>query len=127
MKTRAVLAIILIGLMSGMVLFAATGGARGYTYLGPLCAQNSEGPGFDLLTGEPYGRSFDLGGGTGPCAYEAKHITGDVPAELVGRRAIPFPVGFTLGAGAALLIVLGISAAGGGLARRTSPGRSPIS
>jgi hypothetical protein len=106
---RVVFLVLGAGLLAAVLGFALTSQTPGYTYLGPLCASNDVHPGFDPWTGEPYGRSFDL---TPECWTEhpgpQTRVVGDFPDELVGRWAIPLPLGFAIGSVAmvgALLVV----------------------
>ena len=57
---------------------------------------------FDPLTGEPKGWTYTANKKTGG-TYT---VVGPVPADMVGRRAIPVPVGFALGAVPGLLLLL---------------------
>ena len=57
---------------------------------------------FDPLTGEPRGLSYTANNhGLGPIVRVEP-----VPADMVGRRAIPLPLGFGLGALAGLALIV---------------------
>ena len=62
--------------------------------------QVTEPAGFDLLTGEPHGRTYVLNCPFGPVTEHE-----DLPADMVGRRAILLPVGFLVTCVAALLAI----------------------
>ena len=57
-------------------------------------------PGFDPWTGRPHGWAYSCTDRDG----RVINMTGPFPAELVGRQAIPLPVGFGVGSVAALLL-----------------------
>jgi hypothetical protein len=78
--------------------YALTSITPSYVYLGAVCATNDAHPGFDPWTGEPHGRSFirDCKGNLGEVQAGPIPIVTDTPAELVGRRAVPLPLGFAL-------------------------------
>ena len=99
---RSIAVVVLGGVVTAITLFSVTSQAPTYGYLGPLCAQHVAGPGFDPWTGEPHGRIYDCT----PIFDESApttRITGDVPAELADRRAVPLPVGFAIGSFIALV------------------------
>jgi hypothetical protein len=99
-----------MGALLAIVLFAATSaraadapadfdfqndlGRPGGGHLSPY-AMNLELSGFDPWTGQPHGWTYQedphgLGGRI--------DRAGPVPADIVGRRAIPLPLGFAVGA-----------------------------
>ena len=91
---RSIAVVVLAGLVTAVVLFGVTSWTAEYTYLGPACATNTVAqPGFDPWTGEPRGRIFDCAPIDGSATTR---ITGEPPDELIGRRAVPLPVGFAL-------------------------------
>lgn len=101
-----VLGIVLAGVVVGVVAFEATGQYPRLGYLGPLCRSDDvRAAGFDPWTGEPVGdvyRCDPIGPGDPPSHL----VTLPVPDDLVGRHAIPFPVGFAVGCVAATVFVL---------------------
>lgn len=107
----AVGAILVAALLVGSLLFLVTSGQELYTFSGPVCQDRTlQEPGFDLWTGLPHGVIV-----TCPQVDGAPH-EGPLPPDLIGRHAIPVPVGGALGAG---LAVLGLAAA---QRRRREPG-----
>ena len=92
-----VTAIVLAGFLFGVVTFAATSWYPQQMYLGPLCRSADVRPaGFDPWTGEPVGdvyRCDPIWTGDPPSHL----VTLPVPDDLLGRWAIPIPVGFLLG------------------------------
>lgn len=97
MKVAASLGIMaIVGLAVGIALFSLTSGRIGTleTISPPPCPQVNKDPtAFDPLTGQPYGYTFVCGAAT---------FHQPVPAQ----EAIPLPVGFLLGAGAAGLVLI---------------------
>ena len=89
---RIVVGTTLPGIAIGLAAFQVTSTHPTYLYLVPLCATDGEGPGFDPWTGEPHGRRY-LCSETATPDEHAFWVTVPTPAELVGRRAIPLPVG----------------------------------
>ena len=88
--------IVLGGVLTAFALFVVTAGTPGYTYTGPLCQLRAiADPGFDPWTGQPHGRVFDCQPLDGS---PITRISADPPSELIGRRVIPLPLGFGLGA-----------------------------
>jgi hypothetical protein len=67
----------------------------GLTVHPPIFIRSWEEAHFDLLTGEPRGWSY-----TRPNRITPGETTtvGPVPADMVGRRAVPLPLGFAVGA-----------------------------
>jgi hypothetical protein len=89
------------GLLVGLAAFWGTSQVPVRTSLGPPVGQcpgeTLREPGFDIWTGEPHGGAvvvsdcFDPSGPT-------RVVTSEPPVDLVGRRAIPLPLGTLLGA-----------------------------
>jgi hypothetical protein len=95
---RTVAAIGLIGVATGLGAFDLTAMHQPHLYIGPLCAVDDHSPAFDPWTGLPSGRTFVMQcdaslqqTGEGPLVIDP------VPPDMVGRRAIPVPVGFAVG------------------------------
>jgi hypothetical protein len=107
--------IAMAGCLFGVVAFAATSSYPQQMYLGPLCrSQDVRAAGFDPWTGEPVGDIY----GCDPTweGDQPSHlVTLPVPEDLVGRRAIPIPAGFVLGAGLTTALFLA----------RREPSRNP--
>ena len=74
----------------------------GLTSYPPIFIKSWEEAHFDLLTGEPRGWSY-----TRPNRVEPGDTTtvGPVPADMVGRWAVPLPLGFAIGGLAAYAAV----------------------
>jgi hypothetical protein len=104
---RVVFLVVGAGLLTAVVAFALTSQTRGYAYLGPLCATNDVSPGFDPWTGDPHGRAYDY---TPECPTDhpgiVTRVVAEIPDELLGRRAIPLPAGFAIGAVAIIAALL---------------------
>jgi len=84
------------GVLAAFALFIVTASTPKYTYTGPLCQLRTVAdPGFDAWTGEAHGRIFDCQPLDGS---PIRRINADPPAELLGRRAVPLPLGFGIGA-----------------------------
>lgn len=101
---RHIAEICVAGLVVSIVMFAMTSGYASPGYLGPLCRSSTIEAGFDPWTGLPHGPAYvcePTFAGDPPTHLVAEPI----PAELVGRRAIPMPVGFAVGAVAAGLFL----------------------
>jgi hypothetical protein len=82
-----------VGFLFGWTLFFATSGIDLYTISGPVCIDRKlERPGFDPWTGQPHGVIVT-------CPFEPGWETsvGSLPLDLVGRQAIPVPVGVPIG------------------------------
>ena len=94
---KSIAVVVLAGVVTALVLFGVTGGSATYSYLG-FCGP-TVAPGFDPWTGEPHGGIFRCTRIDGPITIEP----GEVPDDLIGRRAVPLPVGFALGAFIALV------------------------
>ena len=99
MNLRHLIAILALGVAFGLAAFLATSDHRVRAYLGPVCATADTPEGFDLWTGLPHGRSYTCDYSSfGPTGEAPHFVQGDVPPDLLGRRALPFPLGFLLGA-----------------------------
>ena len=101
--------IAMFGVVVAIVLFAVTAGRApdapadfdfqnaigrpGGLHLSPY-AEEVVLSGFDLWTGEPHGWMVRQN----PHGLGEMVDRGPVPADIVGRRAIPLPIGFALGA-----------------------------
>lgn len=90
-----------VGVVVGWTAFAMTSSTIPYqTSTGGLCRSfDQRNGGFDPWTGSPFGVSFT-------CDNSLRQEP--VPVGIVGRRAVPVPVGFVLGAisAATALLVL---------------------
>jgi hypothetical protein len=75
-------------------------GRPGGIHLSPY-AVDVEASGFDLWTGEPHGWWYR----ENPHGLGESTERGPVPADIAGRRAIPLPLGFALGALVGLALV----------------------
>ena len=96
-----------IGIVVALAAYGATSTAPTFRYLGPLCATDEVYPGFDPWTGVPYGRSYTYDcPGNEPWEPANPIRIEDMPTELAGRRAIPLPLGFLVGTGIGLAILL---------------------
>ncbi len=87
------------GVLLAFGIFLATSRTPAYRFHPPLCASLISPAGFDIWTGQPQGRVM-LGNDCSPGA--ARKLIIDTPPEIVGRRAIPLPLGFPVGAAVAL-------------------------
>ena len=90
--------IVAAGLATGVIAFASTGSYPQRGYLGPICNTGIvRDAGFDPWTGEPVGaiyRCDPTAAGDPP-----SHLVPiQLPDDLVGRRAVPIPIGFAFGA-----------------------------
>ena len=115
MRASRLLTIGLLSAAFAVAAFVATSSHREWAYLGPVCAKNVTGDGFDVWTGMPHGRSYlcdytDFG----PTGEVPHFVQEDVPPDMVGRRAVPLPLGFLLG--------VALTLAGLALRRRLGPG-----
>jgi hypothetical protein len=91
---------IAVGLVVGCGAFFLTSMQPPFAYLGfcnPGVAQ-----GFDPWTGQPHGSTLVCDPNV--LVPEPATINHPIPPALVGRQAIPVPLGFVIGAGAALLV-----------------------
>jgi hypothetical protein len=98
---EAIAVAVLGGVLTAFALFAVSASTPGYVYTGPLCQLRTVAdPGFDPWTGEPHGRIFDCR----PLDRSPiSRVIADPPTELIGRRAVPLPLGFGLGVFIALM------------------------
>jgi hypothetical protein len=96
--------VVVIGaLVVGAALFLLTSFHRQYTYLGPLCLTGVvRDAGFDPWTGRPYGATIECTDLLGIGDIGVRQITVGPPEDIADRRAIPVPLGVSLG-----LLVLG--------------------
>jgi hypothetical protein len=100
----AVAVIVAAAVLSGGVLFVLTSLHEPYTISGPVCQDRTlVEPGFDLWTGMPHGVIV-----TCP-QFDSAPNEGTLPPDLVGRRAVPLPVGGLIGAGLALLFLAAVN------------------
>jgi hypothetical protein len=102
--TRRVVLIVLGGLVLSVAAFSVTSYAS-YKYLGGPDMVYLAYPGFDPLTGLPRGvviegTVVDGQGGSTRVTHES------MPPDMVGRRAIPLPVGFAIG----VIVMIGVLA-----------------
>lgn len=96
----AVGGILLAAVLAGGLLFLLTSGHEAYTISGPVCQDRTlREPGFDPWTGMPHGVTI-----TCPQLDPVSH-EGTLPPDLVGRQAIPVPVGGAIGGGVAVLVL----------------------
>lgn len=96
----SIAAVVLAGCVTAGALFVVTSWTSIYGYLGPLRAQEVAAPGFDAWTGVPHGRTYDC---TPLDGTATRRVTTGVPDDLIGRRAVPLPVGFAVGGFIALV------------------------
>jgi hypothetical protein len=99
------------GVLLAFGIFLATSRTPAYRFHPPLCADLISPAGFDIWTGQPQGRVM-LGNDCSPGAVSKVII--DTPPQIVGRRAVPLPIGFPIGAAitlGALVLVRGRGAA----------------
>ena len=88
--------VVLAGVVVALVLFGVSGWTLTRAYLGgPEVDVVAEG--FDFWTGAPHGRSYRVDPAFVPNAAPER-ITLPIPEDMAGRRAIPGPVGFAVGA-----------------------------
>jgi hypothetical protein len=113
--TRLAAATLCAGLAIGLVGFGLTASHPPYFYLGPLCATaNVQLPGFDPWTGLPQGRiyvcneTYIRDDGTTVVGPPPRIVADPIQDELVGRRAIPLPIGFVVGALISAPLVVGL-------------------
>jgi len=96
----AVGCIMLAAVLGAGLLFLMTSGHELYTISGPVCHDRTlEAPGFDPWTGMPHGVRV-----TCPQLDRVPN-EGTLPPDLIGRQAIPVPVGGAVGAGVAVLVL----------------------
>lgn len=82
---------------------------RNLTYLGGPGTEYTETPNIDPWTGDWVDGLYVDHSGTSPpfdCSAAGREHSLDPPADLMDIRAVPFPVGFTLGATGALIVIL---------------------
>ena len=84
------------GLLIGLAAFWLTSQVPVRTYLGLCQGETLREDGFDIWTGEPHGRTVVVTGCPQPDTTRV--VTFDPADDLVGRRAIPLPLGTLLGA-----------------------------
>ena len=101
--------VVIAGVGIGFTLFAVTSFHPNIGYLGPGGVVDDVKEGFDLWTGLPHGRSYRYDPES--IAHGASELiqSAPPPADMQGRRAIPLPVGFAIGSGAAAGTLLLIS------------------
>lgn len=93
------------GLIVGWAAFALTATHQPYGYLGPLCRSESlQDAGFSPWTGEPVPNIY-VCEQVSPEFPPTHVVTLPLPDDLVGRRAIPVPVGFAVGFAATPIIL----------------------
>lgn len=112
------------GVALSVAAFWLTSTTPTYEYLGGPCTDLVALPGFDPWTGRPHGLIYDDHGGT--ClsdqdfAWESPtRVVDPVPDEMLGRQAIPLPVGFAVGC----VVTIGAMAVIGRRRRVESPGQ----
>jgi len=97
--------VVLAGIAVGWAAFSLTSGGIPPTSLGAAAYvpcevwPQGDAPGFDPWTGQPHFPRLI-------CAKSGAPLEYPVPAEMVGRWAIPVPVGFLIGAAAAAGVLL---------------------
>jgi hypothetical protein len=107
---RRLVAALAVGLIVGVGAYALTGYWTQQVFLG-FCQPTIQA-GFDPWTGLPHGSTIHCPPGSGTsigATDDTKPQTtfvDPIPTEIAGRRAIPVPIGFILGGGAALLLPL---------------------
>jgi len=103
----AVVLALLGGAVISFALFFVTSLTPSYRFLGPICVTEDVHPGFDPWTGKPHGRNYvyDCPGNEPWERANPIPVVGEIPIELVGRRALPLPIGFGFGLGCALVVV----------------------
>ena len=96
---------LVVGVLAGLGAFALTAQHQQYVYLGPLCRSNEvRAAGFDPWTGQPIG-SIYVCEQTHPDDPPTHLVTGPIPDDLLGRRAIPVQAGFAFGFVATALLL----------------------
>ena len=82
----------------GVGLFLITSVHQQYTYLGPLCLTGVvREPGFDPWTGAPYGPTIECADILGIGDVGPRQVTYGPPEDIADRRAIPIPLGASVG------------------------------
>lgn len=121
---------LMLVLAGGAVLSAAafwlTSTTPTYEWIGGPCTDHVAFPGFDPWTGQPHGFVYDDYGGA--CLSDPNfawqnpaRVVDPVPDEMVGRQAIPLPVGFAVGS----LVTIGAMVAMRRQKRAEPSGRPP--
>ena len=88
------------GVALSVAAFWLTSTTPSHAYLGGPCTDHVALPGFDPWTGQPHGLIYDRADDclTLPAAWEnPTRVVAPVPDDLLGRQAIPIPVGFAVG------------------------------
>jgi hypothetical protein len=120
---RVVSLVLIVGGAISLTSFFVTSQHRQFTYLGPLCARDLALPAFDPWTGAPHGRIYEVSEPCPPASAGTTYrlVVVSIPREMLGRQAIPVPVGFVSGCAFAVIgIGLGVVLVG---RRRLGPGR----
>lgn len=88
------------GVLLAFAIFLATSRTPAYRFRGPLCASMISPAGFDIWTGQPQGRIMLSYPCSPPADGQAQVPTViiDTPPQIVGRRAVPLPIGVPIGA-----------------------------
>ncbi|MGH2465858.1 MAG: hypothetical protein ACRDGI_10390 [Candidatus Limnocylindrales bacterium] len=108
LSLRALLVACVIGLVFGTGAFLLTSLDSGPPTIS-YCLPTSQA-GFDPLTGTPHGASFNCPQLTGLGGQVSVPQNDPIPAGLIGRRAIPVPLGFLVGTGISIVSAALISA-----------------
>ena len=115
------------GVALSVAAFWLTSTTPSYQYLGGPCTDLVALPGFDPWTGQPHGLiSNDYGGS---CTFDGDvtqanvtRVVDPAPDEMLGRQAIPLPVGFVVGC----VVTIGAMTVMSQRRRVESPGRPPV-
>jgi hypothetical protein len=102
-SVKEVLLAVLVGLLVGYGAFLLT--AQDSQDLVISSCTSTLQPGFDPLTGLPHSASFECPQLTGLGGQVPVRQDAPMSAGLASRRAVPVPLGFVLGFGAALLVL----------------------
>jgi hypothetical protein len=112
------------GVVLSVAAFWLTSTTPGYESIVGPCADHVAFPRFDPWTGQPNGLIYDDYGGT--CLTDPNfawenptRVVDPVPDEMLGRQAIPLPVGFVVGS----VITIGAMAVMSRRRRVEPPGR----
>lgn len=113
---RSIAAIALGGTVSAAALFWATSSITIHGNLGPgvgmkLVADAA----FDPWTGEPHGAVYDVDSNLD--GTPDRRVASEPPSDMIGRRAVPLPVGFALGT---FIVLVWLTAGRIGARRRAS-------
>jgi hypothetical protein len=106
---RAFVTAVVIGVVVAVVAFALTSIHRNLNYLGGPCTEYKAFPYIDPWTGEwVSGLYVETSANVPPfgCSAPGRSFALDPPSDLAGIRAIPLPIGFTLGAAGALAAII---------------------